>query len=140
MFLSVFFRGNKMIQTEIWEANPEKPSYVSFKGCRLVKEVYQEVEKAVRDRFEHDENIGFEYIATDFDLKTKDARWPEGHIIVYSMPGGSEAHRVYVSIHNKEGKYQDVLSCKVWSEKGAHEVCKFIQRLFYFEGNTEIAA
>lgn len=129
-----------MIQTEIWIPHPEKPNVVTFKGYRLFKDVYLEVEQAVNASFKNDENIGFEYIASDWEFKAKDALWPNGYIAVFVLPGGSEAYRVNLCVMNPLEGYKQMMSCKVWNEKGAHEVCKFIQRLFYFEGKMEVAA
>ncbi|MCD8477268.1 MAG: hypothetical protein LRY68_04655, partial [Sulfurospirillum sp.] len=79
------------------------------------------------------------YIASDWEFKAKDALWPNGYIAVFVLHGGSEAYRVNVCVMNPAEGYKQMMSAKVWSENGAHEVCKFIQRLFYFEGEIEAA-
>lgn len=122
-----------MIQTEIWVKHPEKPGILTFVGYRDAKDVFDEVHNTVRAKYEHDEKVGFDYIALDWDYKNKGAKWPKGYIAVFAMPGGSEAYRVNVCVLSPIDGYKQMMSAKVWSEEGAHEVCKFIQRLFYFE-------
>lgn len=126
-----------MIQTEIWVKHPEKPGVLTFVEYRDTKEVFDEVYEAVMTKYKLDEKIGFDYIAMDWDYKNKGAKWPKGYIAVFVMPGGSEAYRVNVCVMNPAEGYKQIMSAKVWSENGAHEVCKFIQRLFYFEGEIE---
>ena len=129
-----------MIQTEIWVKHPEKPGVLTFVEYRDTKEVFVEVYEAVMTKYKLDEKIGFDYIAMDWDYKNKGAKWPKGYIAVFVMPGGSEAYRVNVCVMNAIDGYKQVMSAKVWSEEGAHEVCKFIQRLFYSEDRMEVAA
>ena len=62
---------------------------------------------------------------------------PVNDAAVFVLHGGSEAYRVNVCVMNPAEGYKQMMSAKVWSENGAHEVCKFIQRLFYFEGEIE---
>ena len=129
-----------MILTEIWKPHPKQKDVLTFQGYRDIQEVFDEAHEAVIKQFKHDENIGFEYLALDWDMRIKGAKWPNGYIAVFVLPGGSEAYRVNLCVMNPLEGYKQMMSCKVWSEKGAHEVCKFIQRLFYFEGNMEVAA
>ncbi len=129
-----------MINTEIWTPHPEKAGVVTFQGYRPFGDVYQEVEKAVNAKFNNDENIGFEYIASDWEFKAKDALWPNGYVAVFVLPGGSEAYRVNVCVMGPAEGYKQMMSAKVWSEDGAFEVCKFVQKLFCYDGILESVA
>lgn len=121
----------KTLETESWIPNPEKEGFLKYQGQNLVSDVFNELKTQVEEKFRTDENIGFDYISLDYELKDKAALFPKGCVFVFVLPGSSEAYRVNLCVFNAEGSYRQIASCKVWSHDGAHEICKFIYKCFY---------
>ena len=122
------------IETEIWVKHPEKEGFVKYVGQRLILEVFEELKKEVEEKFINDENVGFDYLALDYELKKeKNAIFPEGRICVFVLPGANEAYRVNLCVFDSNGGYKEIASSKVWSLKGSHEVVQYIYYLFYGE-------
>lgn len=119
------------IETEIWEKHETKEHVVVYCGQRPALEVFKEVEKAVMDRFKYDDNAALDYIQMSFMYNKKDIPWKHGQIAVFVTKGGSEGHYVNVCVLHPAEPPHYVITAKLFSEEGAHDVCKFIQRLFY---------
>ncbi|MCK9552335.1 hypothetical protein [Aquamicrobium sp.] len=129
----------KTIDTEIWVPNPEKEHFLQYQGQRLVSDVFSELESQVKERFkDDDEDVVFEYIFLDREFEDAKSLFPKGHICVFVLPGRNEAFRVNLCVLNTDGGYEQIASCKVWSHEGAHEVCKYIYKLFYGERGAGI--
>lgn len=119
------------IETDVYAPNPDKEGFVQYQGQRLMSEVYGELKAQVEGKFKDDENVVFDYIALDFEMKDKATLFPKGYICVFVLPGSSEAYRVNLCVFDANGGYTQIASVKIWSYDGAHEVCKYIYALFY---------
>lgn len=100
---------------------------------KLISEVFDNLKAQVEENFRDNESVEFDYIGLDHEMREKGLVFPNGYICVFVLPGSSEAYRVNLCVFDAKGGYTQIASCKVWSHNGAHEVCKFIYKLFYGE-------
>lgn len=107
-----------MIETQIWEAHPERKGMVRYVGQRKMSEVFAELEA-----FLQKENIyPDEYLLLSND--DPDAEFPKGDIRCYAQWGGSEG--IYIELEvlvgatkDSPAKWVNIASGKTLDQSGA---------------------
>lgn len=119
----------KVIETDVWEADPEKKGYLKFVRLKSIDEVYKEATQFLKEQFLYDR--------LDYFNKTNDKikefpkwRW----IACYAVVGGSEGHYIHVDALTTEGKNVQIFLGKTFSGMDfALEVSNALTKVFWEE-------
>lgn len=93
-----------VIETEIYEPNPEKPGFLKEVRKKTFGEVYKEACQFLKERDIWD-NLDYFHLSRDYSDKNYENkpfptwRW----IVCYAVVGGSEGHYIHVDIFKSEG-------------------------------------
>lgn len=131
------FKGNfrlaerpiKVIETDIWEADPEKKGYLRLVRLRTIEEVYREVVQFLKEQFLHDRLEHFSIINDEVKEFPK-WRW----VACYAVTGGSEGHYIHVDAITNDGKTVQIFLGKTFLGMNfALEVSNALTKVFWDE-------
>jgi hypothetical protein len=125
----------KVIETDVWEENPEKKGYLRKVRNKTVKEVFDETVAFLKERDLYDE---LDYFSIShpwsIDAKKTDFPNPWRWIACYAVVGGSEGHYIHVDVIDTEGKREMIFIGKTFSGMDhALKVSNLLSKVFWEE-------
>ena len=118
-----------MIETQIWETT--KPVGEQYLGQRKAIDVFNEIKNELDRKIQcEDDEITYDYVVLDMDIKYTKAEFPKGDIVIYAKPGRSEGYMVNMIVLDEE-KYQYFLGIKLWSMHEALIVSNLLTKIVF---------
>jgi hypothetical protein len=123
----------KVIETDVWEADPEKKGYLKFVRLKTIEEVYKEANQFLKEQFLYDR---LDYFLVSGSTNKEDkAEFPKWRwIACYAVVGGSEGHYIHVDALTVEGKFVQIFTGKTFLGMNfALEVSNALTKVFWDE-------
>jgi hypothetical protein len=95
-----------LIDTEIWESDPEKPGYLRYVKQMSVGDVFNRL-KEYLSHYAPDWKDVLDYLHVDSDITCRDKGLDDdfpkydGYMKCYLVTGSSEGHYIHVDVNNK---------------------------------------